>query len=271
MTMLAALGFLCTLAILIIFWKHFQTPMVRSAGGPMCFLMLIPLLVTYTLVPVYIGPPTVTTCLCRQILFTLCFTICISCITVRSFQIVCIFKMASRLPRAYGYWVRYHGPYLFVAFITMLKVVIVVGSLLITNISPTTRADPDDPKIVFVSCNPSYHKALLFNTSLDLVLSVVSFSFAYMGKELPTNYNEAKFITFCMIFYFTSYLSLCTFMSVYEGVLVTILDLLVIVLNLLGISLGYFGPKCYMILFYPERNTAAYFNSMIQGYTAGRD
>ncbi|ELK10455.1 taste receptor type 1 member 2 [Pteropus alecto] len=270
-TMMAALGFLCTLAILIIFWKHFQTPVVRSAGGPMCFLMLIPLLVTYTLVPVYIGPPTVITCLCRQVLFTLCFTICISCITVRSFQIVCIFKMASRLPRAYGYWVRYHGPYLFVAFITMLKVVIVAVSLLITNISPTARADPDDPKIMFISCNPNYRKGLLFNTSLDLVLSVVSFSFAYMGKELPTNYNEAKFITFCMIFYFASYVSLCTFMSVYEGVLVTILDLLVTVLNLLGISLGYFGPKCYMILFYPERNTAAYFNSMIQGYTVGRD
>lgn len=269
--MLAALGFLCTLAILIIFWKHFQTPVVRSAGGPMCFLMLLPLLATYTFVPVYIGPPTVATCLCRQTLFTLCFTICISCITVRSFQIVCIFKMASRLPRAYSYWVRYHGPYLFVAFITILKIVIVAGSLLFTKISPTARADPDDPKVMFMSCNPNYPKGLLINTSLDLVLSVVSFGFAYMGKELPTNYNEAKFITFCMIFYFTSYLSLCTFMSVYEGVLVTILDLLVTVLNLLDISLGYFGPKCYMILFYPERNTAAYFNSMIQGYTAGRD
>ncbi|XP_006866393.1 PREDICTED: taste receptor type 1 member 2-like [Chrysochloris asiatica] len=267
----AALGFLSTLVILEIFWKHFQTPMVRSAGGPMCFLMLMPLLVAYLALPVYVGQPTVTACLCRQALFTLCFTICISCITVRSFQIVYIFKMASRFPRAYGYWVRYHGPYIFVAVFTALKVAVVTGNLLATTTVPTARSDPDNPKIMILSCNPNYHNGLLLNTSLDLVLSVVGFSFAYMGKELPTNYNEAKFITLSMTFYFISSISLCTFMSVYQGVLVTILDLSVTVFNLLGISLGYFGPKCYMILFYPERNTPAYFNSMIQDYTMRKD
>ncbi|XP_003814485.3 taste receptor type 1 member 2 [Pan paniscus] len=269
--LLAALGFLSTLAILVIFWRHFQTPIVRSAGGPMCFLMLTLLLVAYMVVPVYVGPPKVSTCLCRQALFPLCFTICISCIAVRSFQIVCAFKMASRFPRAYSYWVRYQGPYVSMTFITVLKMVIVVIGMLATGLSPTTRTDPDDPKITIVSCNPNYRNSLLFNTSLDLLLSVVGFSFAYMGKELPTNYNEAKFITLSMTFYFTSSVSLCTFMSAYSGVLVTIVDLLVTVLNLLAISLGYFGPKCYMILFYPERNTPAYFNSMIQGYTMRRD
>ncbi|XP_064137440.1 taste receptor type 1 member 2 [Loxodonta africana] len=268
---LAALGFLSTLAILVIFWRYFQTPMVRSAGGPMCFLMLTPLLVAYLAVPVYVGRPTVLTCLCRQSLFTLCFTVCISCITVRSFQIVCVFKMALRLPQAYSYWVRYHGPYVFVAFFTALKVVIVVGNVLTTTTIPTILSDPGNPKIMILSCNPNYRQGLLLTTSLDVVLSVVGFSFAYMGKELPTNYNEAKFITLSMTFYFISSISLCTFMSVYQGVLVTILDLLVTVFNLLGISLGYFGPKCYMILFYPERNTPAYFNSMIQGYTMRKD
>ncbi|XP_039330389.1 taste receptor type 1 member 2 isoform X2 [Saimiri boliviensis] len=269
--LLAALGFLSTLAILVIFWRHFETPMVRSAGGPMCFLMLTLLLVAYMVVPVYVGLPKVSTCLCRQALFPVCFTICISCIAVRSFQIVCVFKMASRFPRAYSYWVRYQGSYVSVAFITALKMVTVVISLLATGLNPTTRTDTDDPKIMIISCNPNYRNSLLFNTSLDLLLSVAGFSFAYMGKELPTNYNEAKFITFSMTFYFTSSVSLCTFMSVYDGVLVTIVDLLVTVFNLLAISLGYFGPKCYMILFYPERNTPAYFNSMIQGYTMRRD
>ncbi|XP_075394508.1 taste receptor type 1 member 2 [Tenrec ecaudatus] len=268
---LAVLGFLSTLAILVIFWRHFRTPLVRSAGGPMCFLMLTPLLVAFLAVPVYVGPPTLLTCLCRQALFTLCFTVVISCITVRSFQIVCIFKMARRLPRAYGYWVRYHGPYVFVAVTTALKVVMVAGNLVATSVIPTIRTDPDDPKITILTCSPNHSKGLLFNTSLDLVLSVVGFGFAYVGKELPTNYNEAKFITLSMTFYFISSISLCTFMSVYQGVLVPFMDLSVTVLNLLGISLGYFGPKCYLILFYPERNTPAYFSSMIQGYTMRKD
>ncbi|CAH7441533.1 Tas1r2 [Phodopus roborovskii] len=264
---LAVLGFFSTLAILLIFWRHLQTPMVRSAGGSMCFLMLVPLLLTFGMVPVYVGPPTAFTCLCRQAFFTICFSICLSCITVRSFQIVCVFKMARRLPRAYGFWVRYRGPYVFVALITAIKVVLVAANMLSTTINPIGRTDPDDPNIMILSCHPNYRNGLLFNTSMDLLLSVVGFSFAYMGKELPTNYNEAKFITLSMTFSFTSSTSLCTFMSIYDGVLVTVMDLLVTVLNFLAISLGYFGPKCYMILFYPEHNTPAYFNSMIQGYT----
>ncbi|XP_013362827.1 PREDICTED: taste receptor type 1 member 2 [Chinchilla lanigera] len=268
---LATLGFLSTLAILIIFWRHFHTPMVRSAGGPMCFLMLIPLLLAFGMVPIYVGRPTVLTCIGRQAFFTLCYSVCISCITVRSFQIVCIFKMASHLPRTYGFWVRYHGPYVFVALITALKGVIVASNMLTTTINPMGHTDPEDPSIMILSCHPNYRNGLLFNTSMDLFLSMVGFIFAYLGKELPNNYNEAKFITLSMTFSFTSSVSLCTFMSVYNGVLVTIMDLLVTVLNFLAISLGYFGPKCYMILFYPERNTAAYFNSMIQGYTMRKD
>ncbi|XP_072465192.1 taste receptor type 1 member 2 [Notamacropus eugenii] len=267
----ASLGFLSTLAILIIFWVHFQTPMVRSAGGRMCFLMLTPLLVAYASVPVYIGQPTVFSCLCRQTLFTLCFTVCIACITVRSFQIVCIFKMARRLPCAYSYWVKYNGPYVFVVLITLLKVIIVTTNIMVIPTNLTLGFDPDDARIMILNCNANYGKALLLNTSLDLILSVFGFSFAYMGKELPTNYNEAKFITLSMTFYFISSVFLCTFMSVYQGVLVNIFDVSITVINLLGISMGYFGPKCYMILFYPERNTLAYFNSVIQGYTMRKD
>ncbi|XP_051846797.1 taste receptor type 1 member 2 [Antechinus flavipes] len=269
--LLAGLGFLGTLGALAIFCAHFQTPVVRSAGGRMCFLMLTPLLVAYGAVPVYVGRPSVPTCLCRQVLFNLCFTVCMACITVRSFQIVCVFKMARRLPRAYSCWVRYRGPYVSVGLLALLKAAIVTANVLLTPTSLTVRYDPDDARVMMLNCNGHYGRALLLNTSLDLVLSVLGFGFSYMGKELPTNYNEAKFITLSMTFYFVSSVFLCTFMSVYQGVLVTIFDMAVTVVNLLGVSVGYFGPKCYMILFYPERNTAAYFNSVIQGYTMRKE
>ncbi|KAM4872876.1 taste receptor type 1 member 2 [Thomomys bottae] len=269
---LAILGFLSTLSILVLFWRNFRTPVVRSAGGPMCFVMLTPLLLAFSMVPVYVGPPTVFTCLWRQAFFTLCFTVCISCITVRSFQLVCIFQVASRLPRAYGLWVRYRGAYVSVALMTAIKAALVAGNMLAApTVHPTGRTDPEDPSVTIVSCHPNYRLGLLLNTSMDMLLSVVSFSFAYLGKELPTSYNEAKFITLCMTFSFTSSVSLCTLMAVYDGVLVTVMDVLVTVVNFLAISLGYFGPKCYLILFYPERNTPAYFNSMIQDYTRSKD
>lgn len=96
--------FLSTPATLVIFWRHFQTSMVLSAGGPMSFLVLTLLLEAYRMAPRSVGPPTVFACFCCQALFTLCFTICISCITMCSSQITQngLFKMASHLPRVYS-------------------------------------------------------------------------------------------------------------------------------------------------------------------------
>ncbi|XP_074158664.1 taste receptor type 1 member 2 [Sminthopsis crassicaudata] len=269
--LLAGLGFLGTVGALAVFCAHSHTPVVRSAGGRLCFLMLAPLLVAYCAVPVYVGRPSAATCLCRQVLFNLCFTLCMACITVRSFQIVCVFKMARRLPRAYACWVRYGGAYVSVGLLALLKAAIVTANVLLAPSGLAARSDPADPRVLVLGCNGHYGRALLLNTSLDLALSVLAFGFSYAGKELPTSYNEAKFITLSMTFYFVSSVFLCTFMSVYQGVLVTTFDMAVTVLNLLGVSAGYFGPKCYVILFYPERNTPAYFNSVIQGYTMRRE
>lgn len=120
----------------------------------------------------YVGQPAFFMCLGRQTLFALCFTVCISCVTVRSFQIVRVFKMARRLPRAHGYWVRYHGPCVFVA-----------GNVLATTAEPVARPGPDDPKIAVLACN--YHKVLLFNTSLDPLLSVAASASPTWARSCP--------------------------------------------------------------------------------------
>lgn len=112
--------------------------------------------------------------------------------------------------------------------------------------------------VTIPSCSPNHCKELLFNPSRDLILFMGGFSFACMCEELPADY-EAKFTTCCMTLYFTSSIFLCIFTSVYGGMMVTML-------NPLGSSLGYSGPKCYMILFYLKRYSPVYFNSMTQGY-----
>ncbi|XP_031818607.1 LOW QUALITY PROTEIN: taste receptor type 1 member 2 [Sarcophilus harrisii] len=269
--LLAGLGFLGTLGALGVFCADCWTPVSALRRGPASCLRRHVLLVAYGAVPVYVGRPSVPACLCRQVLFNLCFTLCMACITVRSFQIVCVFKMARRLPRAYSCWLRYRGPYASAGLLTLLKAAVVAAHVLLTPAGLTVRHDPDDARAMTLNCNGHYGRALLLNTGLDLALCVLAFGFAYLGRELPTSYSEAKFITLSVTFYFVSSVFLCTFVSVYQGVLVTIFDMAVTVVNLLGISVGYFGPKCYLILFCPERNTAAYFNGVIQGYTMRKE
>uniref|UniRef100_A0A8C4XYW5 Taste receptor type 1 member 2 n=1 Tax=Gopherus evgoodei TaxID=1825980 RepID=A0A8C4XYW5_9SAUR len=263
----SVLGLVATVVISVIFAIHLHTPVVKSAGGRMCFLMLASLIIGFINVPVYMGIPTEFKCMCRQIVYTLCFTVCISCLTVRSFQIISIFKMAARLPKAYSYWMKYNGQYIFITVILALKVTIVVTNVIIHPSIPVPLVLEDDPSTVELQCNKSFKLSLLMNNSLDTFLSILCFYFSYIGKELPKNYNEAKYITLCMTCYAVSEIAIFLAMSVYRGMLVTICDVIGVVINLLGISIGYFGPKCYLIFFHPERNTAAYFQSVIQSYT----
>uniref|UniRef100_A0A8C3S7B9 Taste receptor type 1 member 2 n=1 Tax=Chelydra serpentina TaxID=8475 RepID=A0A8C3S7B9_CHESE len=267
----SVLGLVATLVTSVTFAIHSHTPVVKSAGGRMCFLMLASLIIGFVNIPMYIGIPTEFKCMCRQTVFSLCFTVCISCFTVRSFQIISIFKMAAWLPKAYSYWMKYNGQYIFITVIIALKVTITVTNVIIHPPAPVLLALEDDPAIVALQCNKSYKLALVMNSSLDMFLSILCFYCSYMGKELPKNYNEAKYITLCMTCYFVSWISMFLVMSMYRGVLVTICDAMGVVINLLGISIGYFGPKCYLIFFHPERNTAAYFQTAIQSYTMRQD
>ncbi|KAJ7306599.1 hypothetical protein JRQ81_009986 [Phrynocephalus forsythii] len=261
-------GFLASGGLLRIFARHVNTPVVRSAGGPLCFLMIASLLVGFGSLLFYIGRPTEVKCVCRRTLFGLCFTLCMACMTVRSFQIVCVFKMAARLPRAYNAWVKYNGQWVFVATVFSLKLgVVAINLYLFPPLPVQSLPSGSDLAVLILSCNPNYLSAAILNNALEMVLSFWCFSFAYMGKALPKHYNEAKYISMCMAGYFTCWVTLVVVMAVGEGVAVTVCDAAAGLSNLLSLCVGYFGPKCYIILFRPEQNTSSFFQTAIQSYT----
>ncbi|XP_053137179.1 taste receptor type 1 member 2 [Hemicordylus capensis] len=267
----SVLGVLVTLGILATFARHSDTPVVKSAGGSLCFLMIASLLVGFCSIPFYIGMPTELKCICRQTVFSICFTVCISCITVRSFQIICAFKMATQLPRAYDAWMKYNGQRVFIATVSLAKVIIVVVNITSHQPAPVEPMVSSDPATLILICNRSYRSAMVVNNAFDMILSFFCFVFAYMGKALPKNYNEAKNTTLCMTCYFISWVSLFLVISFFEGLVVTVFDAAIVLFNLFSISLGYFGLRCYVIFFHPERNTAAFFQTAIQSYTMRQD
>lgn len=263
----SASGLLTTLGVLALFLRHSDTPVVKSAGGRLCFLMIATLSVGFCGIPFYMGVPTKAKCLCRQTIFSLCFTICVSCVTARSFQIICAFKMATRLPAAYGFWMKYHGQRVSIGLISAAKFILVAVTIYTHHSEPVEPTVGSDPAVISLTCSTNYKSSMIAQNSFDMVLSFLCFCFAYMGKGLPKNYNEAKYITLCMACYFGSWVALFLVMSVFRGMVVTVFDAATMLFNLFSITLGYFGPKCYVILFHPERNTPAFFQTAIQSYT----
>ncbi|NXI65165.1 TS1R1 protein, partial [Anseranas semipalmata] len=102
-------------ALAVLFARNASTPVVKSAGGKMCFLMLGSLACACSSLFCYFGEPTQPACLVRFPLFTISFTVFLSCVATRCFQIVCIFKLNARWPALYEAWLRRRGPALFIA------------------------------------------------------------------------------------------------------------------------------------------------------------
>ncbi|KAI7789906.1 taste receptor type 1 member 1-like [Triplophysa rosa] len=259
---------LITLLIFIfcLFAYNSNTPVVRSAGGNMCFLMLASLTMSSISVFFFFGQPTSADCILRDFIFSFFFTICLSCMTVRSFQIVCVFKMAAEFPKLHGLWVKHNGQWLFILFSSFLHF---ISCVLWATVSP------DHPFRDSITFNDQ--TMLICERRNTLTISIVLFiswflgflciSFSYMGRDLPKSYNEAKSITFSLLMYYLSWITYFTIYLTFKSKYVLLLNALAQISSIYGILFSYFIPKSYIMLFQPKKNTAAYFQTSIQNYT----
>uniref|UniRef100_A0AAZ3RFG1 G-protein coupled receptors family 3 profile domain-containing protein n=1 Tax=Oncorhynchus tshawytscha TaxID=74940 RepID=A0AAZ3RFG1_ONCTS len=226
---------------------------ILSAGGRLCFFMLCCLSMSSISVFLHIGKPTEAICTVRNSVFVVFYVACLSCLAVRSFQIVCIFKMAAKLPKAYDFWVKHGGQW-----ITIITTTVIMLFLCILWI---TIEGPKPNQITL------YSEIILDCTYGVIPIFYVIVLFAYMGTDLPKNYNEGKSITFSLLIFFISWVISLTVHLSTKGKHTLSVNPFSVLCSLYGILFGYFFPKCYIIIITPERNTAAYFQTAIQSYT----
>uniref|UniRef100_A0A7N4PHL6 Taste 1 receptor member 1 n=1 Tax=Sarcophilus harrisii TaxID=9305 RepID=A0A7N4PHL6_SARHA len=249
-----------------LFARHLDTPVVRSAGGRMCFLMLGSLAGAGCSPYCFLGEPTALTCLLQQSLFALGFAVFLSCLTIRSFQLVFIFKLSAKRPTLYHSWVQNHGPGIFVVISSTIQLLICITWLVAWTPRPTKEYNRF-PELVVLECSGASSPGYMLSILYTCLLSISCFTWSYLGKDLPENYNEAKCITFSLLLYFISWIGLVTTISVYQGKYLPAINALVIMSSLGGVFSGYFLPKCYVILCRPDLNTTEYFQASIQDYT----
>ncbi|CAH2319957.1 taste receptor type 1 member 2 [Pelobates cultripes] len=259
------LGMLLTVVVIVTFIVHLKSPVVKAAGGKRCFLMLPALATAYLSILAYLGEPDTMKCILRLPFYSLALTICFSYISIRSFQIVCIFKMSSKLPATYDYWVKQNGQYVFFIILCSTQVLI---SCVWVSVNPPMESTKDlTSDTVLLSCSQFTSTYNILQYSYNAFLSLMCFTFAYMCKEVPKNYNEAKCITFTMLIYFVICIFFFTAQLIDVGEYVNPINAGLALASLLGITGGYFMPKCYIIFLRPQRNTTKYFQSTIQSYT----
>ncbi|XP_041951743.1 G-protein coupled receptor family C group 6 member A-like [Alosa sapidissima] len=259
----AALGVLLTLVVLVLFLAQWSTPVVRASVGPISLLLLISLLGTFVSAVLFVGRPNNPQCQARQVLFGLSFTLCVSCILVKSLNILLAFQIDLSKRFILD---KLFQPYLIIAACVAIQVGICTAWL-VTEAPCAEQKDLGRNQII-LQCNEG--NMLFFGLMLGYIglLSLIGFVIAFMGRGLPDGYNEAKFITFSMVIYLICWV---VFGPVYAhshaDLYLPAVEMIVILFTAYGILCTLFLPKCYIILFRKERNTKEAFRQNVRDYT----
>lgn len=249
-----------------LFAWHLDTPVVRSAGGRLCFLMLGSLAGGSCSLYGFFGAPTLPKCLMRQALFSLSFAVFLSCLTVRAFQLVFIFKLSTRLPVCYQAWVQNRGAGLCVALGSVVQLLICLAWLAVWTPLPT-REYQRSPQLVVLDCAEDHSLGFMLAFAYNGLLLLSAFACSYVGRDLPENYNEAKCVTFSLLLNFVCWVAFFTVTSVYQGKYLAAVNALAVLSSLSSGFGGYFLPKCYVLVCRPDLNNTEHFQASIQNYT----
>uniref|UniRef100_A0A8C9PFF0 G-protein coupled receptor family C group 6 member A n=1 Tax=Spermophilus dauricus TaxID=99837 RepID=A0A8C9PFF0_SPEDA len=261
---LSLLGIIFVLAIGIIFTRNLNTPVVKSSGGlVVCYVILLCHFLNFASTGFFIGEPQDFTCKTRQTLFGVSFTLCISCILMKSLKILLAFSFD---PNLQNFLKCLYKPIPIIFTCTGIQVIICILWLIFA--APTVEENVSLPRVIILECEEG--STLAFGTMLGYIaiLAFICFIFAFKGRKLPENYNEAKFMTFGMLIYFIAWI---TFIPVYAttfGKYLPAVEIIVILISNYGILCCTFFPKCYVILCKQETNTKSAFLELIYSYSS---
>ncbi|XP_006926176.1 G-protein coupled receptor family C group 6 member A isoform X1 [Pteropus alecto] len=261
---LSLMGIMFVLAIGIIFTRNLNTPIVKSSGGlVICYVILLCHFLNFASTGFFVGEPQDFTCKTQQTLFGVSFTLCISCILTKSLKILLAFSFD---PKLQNFLKCLYKPIPIIFTCTGIQVVICTLWLIFA--APTVKENVSLPRVIILECEEGSILAFGIMLAYIAVLAFICFIFAFKGRKLPENYNEAKFITFGMLIYFIAWI---TFIPVYAttfGKYLPAVEIIVILISNYGILCCTFFPKCYVILCKQETNTKSAFLKTIYSYSS---
>uniref|UniRef100_A0A3Q3FWB4 Olfactory receptor C family, r1 n=1 Tax=Labrus bergylta TaxID=56723 RepID=A0A3Q3FWB4_9LABR len=254
LTTVAASGVVVTTAVFVLFFCNRQTPMVRANNSELSFLLLLSLKLCFLCSLVFIGRPSVWSCRFQQAAFGISFVLCVSCLLVKTLVVLAVFRSARPGAETLMKWfgpVQQRGS---VFLFTCIQVIICATWLSISP--PVPRRD-----LGFQGSKVTLECAMGSLVGFSLVLGYIGLLactcllLAFLARNLPDNFNEAKLITFSMLIFCAVWVAFVPAYVSSPGKYVVAVEIFSILASSYGLLLCIFAPKCFIILLRPEKNT----------------
>ncbi|UYV82046.1 GPRMGL5, partial [Cordylochernes scorpioides] len=248
----ATLGICITLAVILVFWRYNDTPVVRASGRELSYVLLGGILICYGCTFLLVQKPTDMVCGVQKCTLGLGFSVIYAALWTKTNRIARIFRAGAR---------RRPG------FISPKSQLFICGSLVSVQLSVTAvwlayvppravRKFPSREMAVLVCSESLDGSSYAVAFAYPGVLIAICTAYAVLTRNTPEAFNESKYIGFSMY-------TTCVIWLAFVPIYVTTARQAVLNLTAMAVAISLsasvtlaclFVPKVYVILARPDRN-----------------
>ena len=262
---LGSLGLVLVIVTAIIFAYFWKTAVVKSSGREQMILLLIGITCSYLLAFFYLAPPSIPICLIQRLGIWFCYSLMFSALLVKVQRVARIFYSVKHKGI---YTPRFVSPAWFVTFTLVLVAIqlcLIICSLSFNHptVDRTIRLNSDNhhalPELV-ITCTEEHIAMIVLSILYETTLISIATALGAFSFKYPENFNEAKYISFCSFALLIVWIGLIpTYFTTksqqeYQNAAISFF----VILSAYAMHIFLFGPKLYIVIFQPKRNSAQF-------------
>lgn len=272
LALISVIGLIIDLIAFVIFARFRHTPMVKASNQVYSFMLLFGIALCFGMSLLYIAQPCAELCYILKPLRYIVYTLCCSALFLKTLQIVHAFNVSRLKDWIWLFICKTKRQVLVLALILSVEVFLALAWILVDP--PYLQSTIIATRYVFLKCEPF---KTVVGQGLELMLLVYLISmaglctyYAFRARNLPANFNEAKYICFSLYIFLLSWVTYYPIDYALEGWYVAVLSGATILLSSYGLLGCIFMPKLYIIIRHPEKNTAEFVRAELRQSTINR-
>ena len=207
----SSLGIVLVAIVFAVFIKFNATPVIMASGRELCYVIQLGLVLCYFMTFVMVSRPTVITCAIMRLGLGVSLSLCYAAIFTKTNRISRIFNrgLKAMIKRP-----SYTSPRSQIVICLCLVTVQVLATITWLGMElPDAILTYPDRQTVVLQCKDS-NLSIVLSLVYNMVLVAMCTVYAFKTRNIPENFNEAKYIAFTM---YSSCIVWLAFVPIYYG------------------------------------------------------